>query len=72
MSLNWRLWLKGLISATISGGATAVSTMVVSPQEFNFQNGLNKLLTVAAVSAVMGAANYLKQSPLPNQKGEKK
>ena len=33
------VWLKGLINAGISGGTVAISTIVISPQTFNFQNG---------------------------------
>jgi len=62
---KWQLWLKGLVSAVIGGMATAVSTMIVSPQEFNLEEGLGKLGSVAVVSAIVAAALYLKQSPLP-------
>jgi len=64
--MKWQVWLKGLISAIIGGAATAVSTMVVSPQEFNLTEGIGKLGSVAAVSAIVAAAMYLKNSPLPN------
>lgn len=63
---NWEVWLKGLISAYISGSATAISTMIVAPDKFNLQNGLSRLITVSMVSGILSAANFLKQSPLPN------
>lgn len=66
--MNWKLWLKGLASAAIGGGATAISTMIVAPDQFNLQEGIGKVAAVAAVSALVAVANYLKQSPLPNGK----
>lgn len=61
------LWLKGLLSAAIGGAATAISTMIVAPETFNLQEGLSKLGSVAAVSAIVNVANYLKVSPLPGR-----
>jgi hypothetical protein len=58
-------WLHGLISAGVGGSATAISTIIVAPETFNFKEGLAKLGTVAAVSAIVSVAMYLKQSPLP-------
>lgn len=58
-------WLKGLLSAIIGGAANSITVMVVEPTSFNLQEGLSKLLSVAAVSAIVAAAMYLKQSPLP-------
>ena len=58
-------WLKGLLSAIIGGAADSITVMVVEPSSFNLQEGLSKLLSVAAVSAIVSAAMYLKQSPLP-------
>lgn len=63
---NWKLWLKGLISAVIGGAANAVTVMIVDPVAFNLQAGAAKLGWVALVSAIVAAALYLKQSPLPN------
>ncbi len=59
------IWLKGLISATVSGVAGSIGPMVAAPNEFNFGTGLSKLLTIAAVSGLIGLVNYLKDSPLP-------
>ena len=58
-------WLKGLLSAIIGGAANAITVMVVDPTNFNLNEGLAKLGTVALVSAIVAAAMYLKQSPLP-------
>lgn len=64
----WLTWLKGLISAVIGGAANSVTTMIVAPDDFNLQNGIGKLGTVAGVSALVSAAMYLKASPLPGVK----
>lgn len=58
------VWLKGLLSALISGFASAIVLMVVNPSEFNFSD-IGKIITVAIVSGIISMANYLKQSPLP-------
>lgn len=58
------IWLKGLLSALISGFASAIVLMVISPSDFNFSD-LGKIATVALVSGIISVANYLKQSPLP-------
>ena len=58
-------WIKGLISAIIGGAANAVTVMVVDPVNFNLTESAGKLGTVAIVGAVVSAAMYLKQSPIP-------
>lgn len=70
--MNKKVWIKGLISATISGSAASIGTMIAAPQDFNLTNGLKRLLMVALVSGIIGAANYLKQSPIPDEKWESK
>jgi len=64
--MRWEKWLKGLISAVIGGAANSITVMIVDPLTFNLQEGTGKLGTVALVSAILAAAMYLKQSPLPN------
>ena len=59
------LWAKGLLAAMINGAASAVALVIVDPQTYNLQEGWQRLLTVMAVSAILGAASYLKQSPIP-------
>ncbi len=67
-------WLKGLAAAGIAGGANGVITgfaaVGIDPQHFNLQAGLHPTLAIAGVSALMsaiiGVAAYLKQSPLPS------
>lgn len=63
--MDWRTWLKGLLSAIIGGAANSITVMVIDPNQFNFADGLSKLATVAGVSAIVSAAMYLKESPLP-------
>jgi hypothetical protein len=65
--MNWKVWLHGLISAVIGGAAAAVTTMIVAPDQFNLfdPTARQRLLAVILVSAILSAAAYLKQSPLP-------
>jgi len=63
--MDWTKWVKGLVSAIIGGAANAITVAIVDPIAFNLQEGASKLLTVALVSAIVAAAMYLKQSPLP-------
>lgn len=66
LSLNdWKVWLKGLIHAGVSGGTAAISTSLVAPETFNLRDGLGKLLTVAGASAIISIAKYLSTKPLP-------
>ena len=65
--MDWNRWLKGLISAVIGGAANSITVMVVDPIAFNLQEGAGKLGMVALVSAIVAAAMYLKQSPLPTE-----
>ncbi len=64
--MNWQNWVKGLISAIIGAAANSITVMIVDPTNFNLGAGLPKLGSVAIVSAVVAAAMYLKQSPLPS------
>ncbi len=73
---TWQLWLKGLLAAAIAGAANGVITgfaaVGIDPSHFNLQAGFRNTLAIAAISAVMsaliGVAAYLKQSPLPAEK----
>lgn len=58
-------WIKGLVSAIIGAAAQGVTVVIAAPESFNLGEGLAKLLSVMAVSAILAAAMYLKQSPLP-------
>ena len=69
------VWAKGLAAAAIAGAANGVITgfaaVGIDPSHFNLQAGLKSTLGIAGVSAIMsaliGAAAYLKQSPLPSE-----
>ena len=63
--MDWKLWAKGLIAAIISAAANAVTGTIVAPETFNLQDGWTKLVALIVVNAIVGAAMYLKQSPIP-------
>jgi len=65
--MKWKNWIYGLVSAIIGGAANSIVVMAIDPLQFNFTDGIGKLGTVAAVSAIISAAMYLKQSPLPKE-----
>lgn len=59
-------WLKGLVAAIITGVSNAFLAAVVSPETFNTSTeGLKKLGIMLLLSGAIGAATYLKQSPIP-------
>jgi hypothetical protein len=60
-----RGWIGGLISVASGAIGTAISTMIVAPQTFNFDTGTHKVIIVSAVSAIIAIGNYLARSPLP-------
>jgi hypothetical protein len=70
---NLEIWLKGALAAVISGGANGVVTgfaaIGIDPNHFNLTSGLHDTLAIggvsAAISAILGLALYLRQSPLP-------
>ena len=57
------VWLRGLASVAISGAASGIAAVFVAPE--TFAGDWNKLGQLALAGAVIGLANYLKQSPLP-------
>ncbi len=64
---NTRVWIRGLVAAIVAAASNAVTVMIVEPLHFNVHEGLNKVCQVALVSAIVGAALYLKQHPLPDE-----
>jgi len=62
---NWKMWLKGLVSAVIGGAANAITAVVVDPTSFNFGEGIGKLGAMAGMGALFAGAMYLKKSPMP-------
>lgn len=57
-------WLKGLIAAVISGVSGAV-LVAVGDAATGTALDWKRLGTVAVIAALIGAAGYLKQSPIP-------
>jgi hypothetical protein len=74
--MSWKVWMKGIAAAAISGGANGIVTgfaaIGIDPSHFNLEAGLHHTLAIggvsAAISAVLGVALYLRQSPLPAEK----
>jgi uncharacterized membrane protein YfcA len=65
-------WARGLLAAIVSGfaggGSTGLTSMFVSPENFNVAHPelLVKMTIVACVvNSLIGGFAYLKQSPLP-------
>lgn len=65
---DWKTWLYSLVAAFIQAAATSITVVVVDPIAFNFGEQWQKTAAVALVSGLMGAALYLKDSPLPGYK----
>lgn len=64
--MNWKSWLHSILAAAIGAVSTGISTVIVSPQTFNFSHqGLINLAQVSGVSAILAVAAILKKSPLP-------
>jgi hypothetical protein len=71
--MDLRVWIKGIVAAAVSGGANGIVTgfaaIGIDPNHFNLQAGMAHTLTIggasAAISAVLGVALYLRQSPIP-------
>jgi len=69
------VWWKGIAAAAIAGASngmiTGLAAAGIDPGHFNLQSGLRATLAVAGASALMsaaiGVAAYLKQSPLPSE-----
>ena len=61
---NRRAWVRGLVAAIVGGAANAVTNLVVAPETFNIHEGLGKLGASALISALVGAALYLKEHPI--------
>lgn len=65
LSKNFKLWIRGLVSAAISAFSTAASGAITLPTVFNFSHdGLMNILKLSAVPTLLVVLAYLKQSPL--------
>ena len=60
-------WLNGLIGAVIGAAANGITVMIVDPAKFSpgQVGGWRNLGVCVGVSALVGAALFLKQSPTP-------
>ncbi len=73
-ALDMNGWLRGLLSAGISGGASAVTGGIVvtgvDPQHYNFSAGKFWILvgTLFIVNAVVSMAKFLQAHPIPEIK----
>lgn len=73
-NLDIDTWLRGLLSAGISGGASAITGGIVvsgmDPAHYNFQAGKFYVLvgTLFAANAIVSMAKFLQSSPLPSVK----
>lgn len=65
MTKATRGWWRGLAAAVVNGVASGVVLVIADPAQFNLQDGRSKLLTTSVVLGLLGAANFLKQSPIP-------
>lgn len=71
-------WIRGLLAAFISGGASAVSAgfsaTMVAPETFNLQKGLAGTCEMMGIcfliSGVLRATQFLKDQPLPPEDEE--
>jgi len=64
-------WARGLIGAFIQGATLTITTMIVDPDTFNIDTGVRKVMIVALVSGIVGAALFLQKRPLPGWLGGK-
>lgn len=70
---NLEIWLRGLIAAFVGGGASAVTsgiiTPAIAPQAFNFHAQLSPLLQLMTAlflaNGLLTAFAYLARSPVP-------
>ena len=60
------IWLKGLISAVLSGASIGASSVFILPVEFNSEN-LSRFGYMVLVGAVVAFLNYLAKSPIPTE-----
>lgn len=80
MKTQVRKWLRGLGSAVIGGGASAVvsglASMGIAPDKFNIASltGVGHLFALMfanfLVSGFLSAMFFLKQSPLPPEENQ--
>lgn len=62
--MKWGVWLKGLIAGIVQGLATGITTYMAYPDLIKISEW-GKIVAVIGLSGLVGAALYLKQSPIP-------
>jgi hypothetical protein len=64
---SFRTWLNGLFGAAIGAAANGITVLIVDPSKFSpgAVGGWKNLGICVGVSALVGAALFLKQSPTP-------
>ena len=62
---NTELWLYGLASSFISGGASSLAACVIDPTKFNLHDGVGNVGKMFATAGFISILPLLKQSPLP-------
>lgn len=73
-SLDFSSWIRGILSAGISGGASAITGGIVvsglDPEHYNFQAGKFWILTgtLFMVNAVVSIAKFLQSNPIPTER----
>lgn len=65
---DYRLWLEGLVGASIQGAAVTISAIAVKPASFNLDTELIPTLKLALINGLVGASLYLRQRPLPGRR----
>jgi hypothetical protein len=66
-ALTLKFWLRGLVGAIVGGAANSITLMIMKPEDFNLAAGFWDLLNFTAVSAMVSAALFLKQHPIPDE-----
>jgi hypothetical protein len=65
---TFKQWLHGLGAAVIGAASAAIPLALGDPHDFNLsRRGLLDFARVVGVPALIAAAAYLKQSPLPSE-----
>lgn len=63
---DWTLWLRGAISAFISGGAGSGANIIADvAKDGKAEIEFKGLMITFLITGVMGLLLYLKQSPIP-------
>jgi hypothetical protein len=64
--MNWKVWLQGLIAASITAFSTAISGALTLPTVFTWdRNGLINVLKLGTIPTLLAFFGYLKQNPTP-------